>query len=379
MIENLKTKLPLIFFKHISKNKQWEYKYNYVLKSDDLLNYYIEINPENKQEAIETFTKKLEILKWIWVLKSYILTEKDNWNFIKDKPSIINFKEISKSILWNYDLEYDYDKLNLLRKILHNNSDIKYNLWLWAIKGISKVFSNYINKNSIDIEVFIDKLYIDNPRYIFFYPEVLIYSLATYKNKYLARLVSWLLDKINEDEKNTLITYIKDDYYIHYFSENRIKEIIKETEKMNKYTINSRIQEMEDNWDYSISPVLRDKNEGNIYYSEKIQWNNLIDLGNFVTYNLNTYIFTNLKNNNTYKIPPTYRKLLELLFLNRWEVIYYSYINNEIYEDDISNGQLKWNLLKCLKNNKILEKNETFIECKDWGYIVELFPPNMNY
>lgn len=83
-----------------------------------------------------------------------------------------------------------------------------------------------------------------------------------------------------------------------------------------------------------------------------------------ITYNTRTHTF--IYKDISYEIPNTYHKFLGILLRNKWKRVTYKEIVKKVEgENDLSDGIFKWNFLKCLRNNKILDKDEEIIIVKN--------------
>lgn len=247
MISDLKQTFNKSFFQEISE--EWSFwKWNtdktifeFNLEPELLFGYCT--YDENDNTYDESFINRLHLLFDIWVLLDYkkgnkinyslkelVSTIKDSFHYINNENADSYFEYIYDNIWYTYLLRYNISKLNLLKNIIYNTKSLKHNISLWLIKAILSVIRNEnvkidIDKSNdiVDIEVLVDHLKIDDDLYVFHDFELLIYALSTYKRKYIAKVLNFLLQIVDEGNKNILLKSIKLDDNFYYLSNNDIK------------------------------------------------------------------------------------------------------------------------------------------------------------
>jgi len=121
-------------------------------------------------------------------------------------------------------IKQDLKKLKILSSLIHDKY-IKYNSTLSFIKKLVLIIQDQDSNGKIDIESIIDYLGIEDSNYIFFDIELLVHSLAIYKNEYIAKWLMILLEELDEENKNELILAIDSDCSFFYYEDSKIKEI----------------------------------------------------------------------------------------------------------------------------------------------------------
>ena len=381
MISDLKQTVTKSFLQVISDEWIWFWKWNknktiFKFNLDEylLFNEYIKLNNNSSPHYIEYFTKSLESLEALGVLKSYKNTSEswdikfDEKEFIKNTGSkVLNFENIYKKIGGDYLLEYDINKLKLLKEILYNTKKVKYIFSLWLLKAILKVIYNQNElksdsvgnilkvQNHIDIDVLIDYLNIDNEKNIFYDFKVLIYALSTYKMEYIAKIISFLLEVLDKENKYILLKSIKLDNNLYYFEEDDIYEIKDSYNWMNEWNKSSHLSYLKKNKEFDELLILEWKNEWNIYYYEKyLSKNNtsIILSNSSIKYDKKASILEFAWKKVNFSQAKWQRELVERLYDN---------INNWVSEDVIWK---KWQQI--LKDIRIKMKKKT------WGWFTSL-------
>lgn len=218
MLSDIKNELSnkefsLIYYKeneNIKKLKEWEYKLELWVWL--LYNVYITAKNWYFYTCWDYFIK-LDYLKALWVIKDYIfIPEKydfekiknDLWNHVSDNNFAITEYQFRQCILnfkwsiWEYNIHYNENKVSIFYDIVFwevTNKNYKCSIAL--IKFFSEILENF----DIDINEILDYLKLDNDNFLFYEIELLIYSIASYKDYYVAKLLNYIYINIENERK----------------------------------------------------------------------------------------------------------------------------------------------------------------------------------
>lgn len=367
MISDLKQTFNYSFFQEISD--EWLF---WVWDKEKTV-FYFNLTPELLAHNInffedwpwylEYYSEKLEKITEIWVVSDY---EKLSPIWYKEweleellfSNRVYNFDYLCDSNCWVYHLEYNINKLNLLKEILYNTKKLKLNIK----KQLLKTILHLLEKESInwsldkwpkvfDLEVILDEIDLGNDLYIFNDIEILIYSLSINEDRlYIARLLNYLVNNLRWTDKETLIHSIWSDWNFYYI----------DSEKWEDYF-------WESNRDLWIRETF-DWYVGNIWFKTKIKKNITLNKSLKVKYDLDKSILEYNWKKTNFSQWKWQKELIEKLYEN---------LNNWLSEDEIWK---KWaqifQTLKDIKEKMVKQKWENNFSRLETKQLFQTFEDN---
>ena len=217
MLDDLKEKFSLSFFDKISLTNYWYWNEDKTIFTPLISNHdefedfilYWERNELDKNSSPWFYTR-LILLKSIGVIKEitsheYILI-----------PNKYNNPTESK-IAYEYKIKYDIEKLNFLKKIIHDNDSLELKVSRKLIDFLlflERKYSQKENYNLFNITTIIEELNIKKDRYIFRNFTILLYSIATYNSELVRKLIKHLIIYLEKSDTSTLLITLENDEII---------------------------------------------------------------------------------------------------------------------------------------------------------------------